>query len=132
MKQKCSIALCSTEKQNLWHVDNGCSKHMTGDPRRFISLKWDQKGKVNFGDNLYSRIIGKGTMALRNKIKGKKVMLVENLNPIPESVSQTCDRGNIFIFDSKKCEIRKKNVQYIYVPHKIKIYGIWIVDVQNT
>ena len=29
---KCSIALCAIEKQNLWHVDSGYSKHMTGDP----------------------------------------------------------------------------------------------------
>ena len=35
-------------------------------------------------------------------------MLVENLKPNLLSVSQTCDQGNIFIFDSKKCEIRKK------------------------
>ena len=22
------IALCATKKQNLWHLDSGCSKHM--------------------------------------------------------------------------------------------------------
>ena len=33
------IALCTTENQNLWHLDSGCSKHMTGDPNKFISLK---------------------------------------------------------------------------------------------
>ena len=35
----CSLALCATKKQNLWHVDSGCSKHMTGDPTKFLSLK---------------------------------------------------------------------------------------------
>ena len=66
---ECSIALCATEKQNLWHVDNGCSKHMIGDPNKFISLKRNQKGKITFGDNLSSKTYGKGTVALRDKIK---------------------------------------------------------------
>ena len=38
---ECLIAL--REKINLWHVDNGCSKHMTGDPNKFISLKSKKK-----------------------------------------------------------------------------------------
>ena len=48
VKEKCSMALCATKKKNLWHMDSGCSKHMTGDPSKFISLKQDQKGKVTF------------------------------------------------------------------------------------
>ena len=36
---ECSLALSATNKKNLWHVDSGCSKHMTGDPNKFISLK---------------------------------------------------------------------------------------------
>ena len=41
---------------------------MTGDPNKFITLK-DNKGKVTFGDNLSSKIIGKGTIVVNNKIK---------------------------------------------------------------
>ena len=64
---ECSLALCATEKQNLWHVDNGFSKHMTGDPNKFISLKRNKKGKVNFGDNISFKIIGKGTWLFETK-----------------------------------------------------------------
>ena len=42
---ECLIALCAIEKQNLWHVDSGCSKHMTRDPNKLISLKRNQKEK---------------------------------------------------------------------------------------
>ena len=38
------ISLCATESQKLWNMDNGCSKHMTGDPSKLIMLK-DNKGK---------------------------------------------------------------------------------------
>ena len=61
-------------------MDSGCLKHMTGDPNKFISLKRDQKGKVTFGDNVSSKIIGKGTVVLgNNKTKAENVLLVENL-----------------------------------------------------
>ena len=49
------IALCATKNQNLWHLDSGCLKHMTGDSSKFITLK-DNKGKVAFGDSLSSKI----------------------------------------------------------------------------
>ena len=62
------IALCATESQKIWHLDSGCSKHMTVDPSKFITLK-DNKGKVTFGDSLSSKIIDKGTVVVNNKIK---------------------------------------------------------------
>ena len=102
------IALCATEKQNLWHIDSGCSKHMIGDPNKFIRLRKDNKGKVAFGDNMSSKIIGKGTTAINNKIKDKNVLLVEDLKPNLLSVSQTCDQRSIFTFESEKFEIRKR------------------------
>ena len=49
---------------------------MTRDPSKFISLKQDKKGRVTFGDNLSSKIIGKGTLAIRDKMKDKNVLLV--------------------------------------------------------
>ena len=91
----------------MWTVD--AQKHMIGDPNKFISLKRNKKGKVTFGDNLSSKIIGKGTVALRDKMKAENVFLVKNLKPNLLSVSQTCDQGHICIFDSKNYEIRRKD-----------------------
>ena len=82
---------------------------MTGDPNKFISIKINKKGKVIFGDNLSSKIIGKGKRDLRDKMKVEDVFLVKNLKPNFLSVSQTCDQGHLCIFDSKKCEIRRKD-----------------------
>ena len=63
---------------------------MTGDPNKFIKLT-SNKGKVTFGDNMSSKIIGKGTDVVNNKINVENVLLVENLKPNLLSVSQTCD-----------------------------------------
>ena len=100
------ISLCATEKQNQCHLDSGCSKHMTGNPNKFIKLK-DNKCNFIFGDNMSSKIIGKGTDVVNNKINVENVLLVENLMPNLLSVSQTCDQEHICIFDSEKCEMKK-------------------------
>ena len=55
-----------------------------------------------------SKIIGKGTTAINNKIKAKNVLLVEDINPNLRSVSQTYDQGYICIFYYEKCEITKR------------------------
>ena len=47
-------------------------------------------------------------MAIRDKMKSENVLLVKKLKPNLLSVSQTCDQGHICIFDSKKCEIKRK------------------------
>ena len=107
-KESSMIALCATEKQNLWNLDSGCSKHMTGDPNKFIKLRKDNKGRVTFGDNMTSKIIGKSTVVVNSKIKAENVLLVENLKPNILNVSQTCDKRHICIFDYEKCEIRKR------------------------
>ena len=47
---------------------------MTGDPNKFISLKRNKKGKFTFGDNPSFKIIGKGTLVLRDKTKAENVL----------------------------------------------------------
>jgi hypothetical protein len=58
---------------------------MTGNKDMFFILK-KQKGKVTFGDNASSNILGKCTVSL-GKDKAKNVLLVEKLKPILLSVS---------------------------------------------
>ena len=73
--ERSMISLCAREKQDLWNIDIGCSKHMRGDPTKFIKLK-DNKGRVTFGDNMSSKIIGKGTIVINSNIKEENVLLV--------------------------------------------------------
>jgi hypothetical protein len=89
---------------------------MTGDQDKFPSLKRREKGRVTFGDNVFAKILGKGTISLgNNRDKVENVLLVENMKPDLLSVSQTCDQGHILIFDSKKCEIRKEGLGKLVV-----------------
>ena len=106
-KESSMITLCAIENQNLWNLDSGFSKHKTFDPNKFITLKYN-KGKVTFGDTFSSKIIGKGTVVVNNKIKVENVLLVENIKPNLLSVSQTCDQGHICIFTQKNVKSGKR------------------------
>ena len=51
-------------KQNKlgWYVDSGCSKHMTGDRDKFLTLRKERNGSVSLGNDNSSKIIGEGTV----------------------------------------------------------------------
>ncbi|KAF1881686.1 hypothetical protein Lal_00032155 [Lupinus albus] len=45
---------------NLWYLDSGCSKHITGNKNKFSFLTPRDKGYVTYGDNNKGRILGVG------------------------------------------------------------------------
>ncbi|KAK8986324.1 hypothetical protein V6N11_013818 [Hibiscus sabdariffa] len=51
-----------TSCANSWYLDNGCSRHMTGDKSRFLELKPKSGGVVTFGDNSKGHIEGIGSI----------------------------------------------------------------------
>lgn len=88
------------EWKNLWVVDSGCSNHMTSDKKKFIKLEDWNGGSVRFRDNSSIKIKGKGTLNIDEKLKEKDVYYVEGLKHNLLSVSQMCDKGYKFTFDS--------------------------------
>jgi hypothetical protein len=42
-KIECRVALYAKDKRIQWCIYNGCSKHMTGDRDKFLSLKRKEK-----------------------------------------------------------------------------------------
>ncbi|XP_057734151.1 uncharacterized protein LOC130949454 [Arachis stenosperma] len=45
------VCLASKRKNNMWYLDSGCSRHMTGKSTFFIKLDEYDGGFVTFGDN---------------------------------------------------------------------------------
>ncbi|KAH9657240.1 Integrase catalytic domain-containing protein [Citrus sinensis] len=55
----------SKKKKNKWYLDNGCSRHMTGNYSWFSSFTKIENGRdVSFGDNSKGKIIGIGNVDL--------------------------------------------------------------------
>nr|CAD40307.2 OSJNBb0013O03.2 [Oryza sativa Japonica Group] len=67
-------------KENMWIVDSGCSRHMTGDKNWFSSLKKASKAKSTiFGDAATSAVLATGMVKVNEKFELKNVALVEDL-----------------------------------------------------
>jgi hypothetical protein len=106
--EECTLSLQDQHKKHGWYVDSGCSKHMTGDKDKFLTLKKERDGSISFGNDNSAKIIGRGTIKLGSKdAREENVLLVEDMKHNLLSVSQMCDQGHRLMFDSEKCEIRK-------------------------
>jgi hypothetical protein len=89
---KCGLVLSAQRQKNPLYIDSGCSKHMTGDKSKFLTLSERKSGNVTFGNDAPGKIKGKGMISLSNgKGKAQDVLFVEGLKHNIISVSQVCD-----------------------------------------
>lgn len=94
--------MCAQNKESQWFVDNGCSRHMTGD-KNFISLSKEKDGNVTFRDNGSTKIVGIGIVNLNNgKGKAQNVLYVEGLKHNLLSFSQMRDEGYDLTFSFQR------------------------------
>jgi hypothetical protein len=111
---KCGLVFSSQRQTNPWYIDSGCSKHMTRDKGKFLSLSESKLGNITFGNDAPGKIKGKGMMSLSNgKGKVQDVLLVDGLKHNLLSVSQMCDRGCEVVFMSKDCKIKSINSRQV-------------------
>ncbi|XP_068498418.1 uncharacterized protein [Phaseolus vulgaris] len=78
------------ENKHMWYLDNGCSKHMSGDKTKFVNLLLKH---VTYGDNNKGKILGRGTIGDKNSFLIHDVLFVEGLKHNLLSISQLCDKG---------------------------------------
>jgi hypothetical protein len=104
---KCGIVLLAQKQKTPWYIDNGCSKHMTGDKSKFLTLSENKSGNVTFGNDAPGKIKGKGMVSLSNgKGKAQDVLFVDGMKHNIISVSQVCDKGCEIAFTSKDYKIK--------------------------
>ena len=105
----------------LWYLDNGCSRHMTGDRSLFKVFKSKKGGNVTFGDGSKSQIKGKGIIFLPRLPNITNVLYVEGLRVNLLSISQICDQDFMVLFSKGKCLV-------INEPRKKLISGVCTLD----
>ena len=104
--KRCGIALYAEGQKNQWYIDNGFSKHMTGDKHKLHSYNALEKEKnVSFGND--TPIVIKGSIFLKEKVKAGNVMYVNGLKHNLLSVSEMCDQGNEVVFRSNECVVHE-------------------------
>jgi len=86
------------ESMQLWYLDSGYSKHMTGDKSKFVNITFKQEGHVTYGDNNKERILGRGSIRDKSNLLIHDILYVEGLKHNMLSISQLCDKGYQVIF----------------------------------
>ncbi|KAI3735684.1 hypothetical protein L6452_15192 [Arctium lappa] len=91
--------------KSIWHVDSGCSRHMTSNMSCLQDFKHINGGHVAFGDNLTGgKISGKGNVT-KGKMTFEDVYYVDQLKYNLLSVSQVCDKQHSILFTNTECMI---------------------------
>ncbi len=108
---------------------------MTGDRKKFVSLKEKKDGTVSFGNDGSSNVIGSGTISFGSKeALAKNILLVENMNHNLLSVGQMCDQGHTMLFNSTKCETRKAGIVKLWL-QQIELqttYMFWMKQLKHV
>ncbi|KAI3503879.1 hypothetical protein L1887_32343 [Cichorium endivia] len=91
---------------NLWYVDSGCSRQMTGDVSLLFDLEDYDGGRVNFAGAKGGKISGRGKVS-NGKITLDKVNYVKELQHNLMSVSQFCDKGHSVLFNKSEALVLK-------------------------
>jgi hypothetical protein len=85
--------------KNIWLIDSGCSRHMTGDRGWFSSLiPVVARRYITFGDNGRGRVLSEGEIKVSDKITLRRFALVQSLGYNLLSVSQLLDEGFEVLF----------------------------------
>ena len=113
--------------QELWYLDSGCSKHMTGDANKFLVMTRTKHGNVTFGGDNKGTILGVGSVGKDLSSSIDDVLLVKNLQHNLLSVSQLCDKGNRVIFESRTCLVQQLCDDKIIMRGR-RIDNIYMVD----
>ena len=75
--------------EDIWIMDSGCSRHMTGQCRCFSSLTpTSGKNYIMFGDKGQGKVQGVGSVSISEKFSLREVALVFSLGFNLLSVSQ--------------------------------------------
>ncbi|KAJ9567388.1 LOW QUALITY PROTEIN: hypothetical protein OSB04_003354 [Centaurea solstitialis] len=124
-------------RSTLWHVDSGCSRHMTGIMSLLEDFKRFEGGHVAFGDNpTGGKISGKGKVST-GKMTFDDVYYVEQLRYNLLSVSQVCDKKFGVFFTDTECLILAPGFKIdesqvmLRTPRKDNVYCLDIEDVSS-
>ena len=118
------------KKEDTWHVDSGCCRHMTGNRLQLKDFVKFDGGYVAFGGNPKGgKITGKGIVS-NGKVTFENVFFVEQLNYNLVSVSQVCDKKNSVLFTDSECLILDpkfkvdESMVLLRTPRKENVYCI--------
>lgn len=89
---------------NMWYLDNGCSRHMIGNNFLLVNIEPCESGHVTYGDGRIVKILGKGSVDILNLPLLHDVFYVDGLWANLISISQISD-NHIVQFSKSLCRV---------------------------
>ncbi|GJW88716.1 ribonuclease H-like domain-containing protein [Tanacetum coccineum] len=113
-------------------VDNGCSRHMTGNKAYLVDYQEFKGGSVVFGGSK-GQITGKGKI-ITGKLDFEDVYFVKELKQFNLfSVSQMCDKKNKVLFIDSECLVLPdENQVLLRVPRQNNMYSFNLENIVPT
>ena len=102
------------KNRQLWYIESGCSRHMTGEKSNFLSLTASEGGSVAFGNGKSGTIVGIGKIGESLSHSIDNVYFVDGLKHNLLSVSQLCDKNNLVVFSPTRCLVVNINTCLLY------------------
>jgi len=99
----------SPTNRQLWYVDSGCLRHMTGEKSNFLSLVASDGGSMAFGNDKSGTIVDISKIGESLSHSIDNVYLVDGLQHSLLGVSQLCDEDNLVVFFAKQCLVVNVN-----------------------
>ncbi|KAI3681162.1 hypothetical protein L6452_35946 [Arctium lappa] len=135
IKKECNQQL---KGKSIWHVDSGCSRHMTGNMACLKNFKKIDGGHVAFGNTPDGgKISGKGDVT-KSKMTFEDVFYVEQLRYNLLSVSQVCDKKHSILFTDSECiilapgfKVVDEKMILLRTPRKDNVYCLDMENVSN-
>ncbi|WOH14272.1 hypothetical protein DCAR_0933791 [Daucus carota subsp. sativus] len=101
------------DREDVWYIDSGASKHMTGNKNLFSSLFENHYGEVKVGDGKSYKISGVGELEFKTKQgrieKMSEVYYVPGLKNNLLSFGHLLKKGYDIHFHDMACYLSKKN-----------------------
>jgi transposase InsO family protein len=102
------VQMGGSSREDVWFIDSGCSNHMTGNKKWFISLDENFSHAVKLGNNARMQVMGQGSVKLR--VQGR-TQIVSNVFYVPDltnnllSVGQLLKKGLKVVMQKGTCKI---------------------------
>lgn len=93
-----------------WYLNNGSSRHMTGEKNYLKLLKPCSNRNVTFCDGDKIKILGKGKMDYPGIPSLDDVLLVECFTKIIISISQLCNQELCVNYNCSECIVTNKHI----------------------
>jgi len=117
-------------KKDLWYLDSGYSRYITGEKTKLAKLELKDEGFVTYGDNNKGKILGSGVISNGSSFNIKNVLLVEGLKHNLISISQFCDKGFKVVFELNHCLIYDACGSIILIVKRVN--NLYLLDMHHA